>query len=65
VARPGRALCVEVRRDLLADPFEPFAEMRIGNAAVERLAGPFARALRRWWDGRPAGATAPAAPATR
>jgi hypothetical protein len=48
-ARPGRALCVEVRRDLLADPFEPFAEMPIGAAKVERLAGPFARALRRWW----------------
>ena len=31
VARPGRALCVEVRRDLLAEPFEPFVEMRIGE----------------------------------
>ncbi|HEY0482116.1 MAG TPA: N-formylglutamate amidohydrolase [Kofleriaceae bacterium] len=49
MARPDRALCVEVRRDLLADPFEPFAEMPIGAAKVERLAGPFARALRRWW----------------
>jgi N-formylglutamate amidohydrolase len=49
VARPGRALCVEVRRDLLADPFEPFAEMRIAAAKVDRLAGPIARALRRWW----------------
>jgi hypothetical protein len=49
IARPGRALCVEVRRDLLADPFEPFAQMRIGAAKVERLAAPFARAVRRWW----------------
>ncbi|TMQ15480.1 MAG: hypothetical protein E6J90_25365 [Deltaproteobacteria bacterium] len=49
MARPGRALCVEVRRDLLADPFEPFAEMRIGAAKVARLAAPFARALGRWW----------------
>jgi predicted N-formylglutamate amidohydrolase len=49
MARPGRALCVEVRRDLLADPFTPFAEMRIGAAKVDRLATPFARALRAWW----------------
>ena len=40
-ARPGRALCVEVRRDLLADPFEPFAQMRIGDANVTRLVEPF------------------------
>ncbi len=49
VTRPGRALCVEVRRDLLADPFTPFAQMTIGAAKVEKLAGPFASALRRWW----------------
>jgi hypothetical protein len=49
VAHPGRALCVEVRRDLLADPFEPFAEMQISAAKVDRLAAPLARALARWW----------------
>jgi N-formylglutamate amidohydrolase len=49
VARPGRALCVEVRRDLLADPFAPFAQMRIGAAKVDRLVTPFVRALRCWW----------------
>jgi len=49
MARPGRVLCVEVRRDLLADPFEPFAQMRIGAAKVDRLVAPFVRALRRWW----------------
>ena len=49
MARPGRALCVEVRRDLLADPFEPFAQMRIGAAKIARLTGPFVSALRRWW----------------
>jgi hypothetical protein len=49
IARPGRALCVEVRRDLLAEPFTPFAQMQIGAANVARLAGPFANALRRWW----------------
>jgi predicted N-formylglutamate amidohydrolase len=48
MARPGRAICVEVRRDLLADPFTPFAQMTIGAAKVERLAGPFANALRRF-----------------
>ena len=46
---PGRALCVEVRRDLLADPFEPFSEMRIGADRVARLAEPFAAALRAFW----------------
>ena len=49
MARPGRALCLEVRRDLLADPFEPFAQMHIAAAKVDRLAGPLATALRRWW----------------
>jgi predicted N-formylglutamate amidohydrolase len=48
-ARPGRALCLEVRRDLLADPFEPFREMRIGGEKVARLAAPLAAALRHWW----------------
>lgn len=46
---PGRALCLEVRRDLLADPFDPFVEMKIGPAKVARLAAPLAQALRRWW----------------
>lgn len=49
IAHPGRALCVEVRRDLLADPFDPFVEMTIGAAKVARLVGPFVRAIQRWW----------------
>jgi predicted N-formylglutamate amidohydrolase len=49
MARPGRALCLEVRRDLLADPFEPFAQMKISEAKVKRIAVPLASALRRWW----------------
>ena len=49
IARPGRALCVEVRRDLLADPFTPFEQMVIGAAKLARLVGPFSNALRRWW----------------
>lgn len=48
MARPGRAICIEVRRDLLADPFTPFAQMTIGAHKVERLAVPFASALRRF-----------------
>ena len=43
---PGRALCVEIRRDLLADPFDPFAAMHIGPAKLARLVGPFATALK-------------------
>lgn len=49
LALPGRTLCLEVRRDLLADPFEPFAQMKIGPDKVARLAGPIAVALRRFW----------------
>jgi hypothetical protein len=48
-AWPGRTLCLEVRRDLVADPFTPFAQMRIGTDKVAHLAGPIAAALRRWW----------------
>lgn len=49
MAMPGRTLCLEVRRDLLADPFEPFAEARVRPASVDRLAGPLATALRTFW----------------
>ena len=49
MAHPGRTLCLEVRRDLLADPFEPFAQMKISDAKVQRIAVPLATALRRWW----------------
>jgi hypothetical protein len=49
LALPGRALCVEVRRDLLADPFTPFAQMAIGAAKLDRLAPAFVAAIKRWW----------------
>ncbi len=49
VARPGRVLCLEVRRDLLADPFEPFAQMHIGAAKIERLAAALTAAARAFW----------------
>lgn len=42
---PGQVLCLEVRRDLLADPFTPFAEMQISPSKVERIAAPLAAAL--------------------
>jgi predicted N-formylglutamate amidohydrolase len=48
-AWPGRTLCMEVRRDLVAEPFDPFVEMSIGEPKVNRLAAPLADALRRWW----------------
>ena len=44
-AWPGRVVCVEVRRDLLADPFEPFAEMRIDPVAATRIGRALANAL--------------------
>jgi len=43
---PGRVLCLEVRRDLLADPFVPLHPVEISPSKVERLAVPLARALR-------------------
>jgi len=49
LAMPGRTLCLEIRRDLLADPFEPFAQMWISPASVDRLAGPLVTALRAFW----------------
>ena len=44
-AWPGQVLCMEIRRDLLADPFEPFAEMRISERKARRMAAPIASAL--------------------
>lgn len=46
---PGRVLCVEVRRDLLADPWDPFVQQRIGDEKCAALAAPFAEAVRAWW----------------
>ncbi len=42
---PGRVLCVELNRGLLADPFDPFVEMRVSPAKASRMAGPLAGAL--------------------
>jgi predicted N-formylglutamate amidohydrolase len=44
---PGRTLCVEMRRDLLAREFTPFAEMDIEPAKAGRMAAALASALAR------------------
>ena len=53
LAWPGRTLCVEVRRDLVAEPFEPFAQMRIGAEKTGRLADALCDAVSAWWAGTP------------
>jgi hypothetical protein len=47
---PGAGLCLEVRRDLLADPFDPFVEMTICNEKVDRIATRLASALASPWS---------------
>lgn len=42
---PGQVLCMEIDRSLLADPFDPFREMRIAPDKVARMAAPIAGAL--------------------
>jgi hypothetical protein len=42
---PGRVLCVEINRALLADPFVPFVPLEVGRENVERIAVPLACAL--------------------
>jgi hypothetical protein len=39
-AHPDRALCLEVRRDLLVEKWLPFEEMVVDPVAVKRMAGP-------------------------
>ena len=45
LAHPGRVLCMEINRELLADPFTPFEEMRIGPQKVERMVNPIVSTL--------------------
>lgn len=42
---PGRTLCIEMRRDLLAREFTPFAEMDIDPAKADRMAAALAPAF--------------------
>jgi hypothetical protein len=45
-AWPDRVLCVELSRGLLADPFVPFGESPISQAAAARLAAPLVATVR-------------------
>ena len=42
---PGRTLCIEMRRDLIAREFTPFAEMTMDPAKADRMARVLASAL--------------------
>lgn len=42
---PEQVLCVELNRELLADPFSPFEEMNIGEEKTDRMAAPLVEAL--------------------
>jgi hypothetical protein len=44
-----RAVCVEVRRDLLVERFTPLAELHVAPAKVARVVAPLARAIRTAW----------------
>ena len=43
-AYPECVLCIEISRALVADPFSPFEEMRIGPEKVERMSRPIGAA---------------------
>ncbi|MCC6621793.1 MAG: hypothetical protein IT385_11095 [Deltaproteobacteria bacterium] len=49
LALPGRAVCIELRRDLFVERFEPFVEAAIDPARVDALAEPLVAALASWW----------------
>ena len=44
-AWPGKVVCVELNRGLVADPFVPFGVSPIGEAKVARMVAPIRRAL--------------------
>jgi hypothetical protein len=43
---PGHVICIEINRELLADPFIPFEDSPIGAPKVERMVGPLILVLR-------------------
>jgi hypothetical protein len=51
--RPGRALCLEVRRDLLVETFDPFVEMLVSAPKVNSITPPLTSAILRWWPATP------------
>ena len=44
-----RAVCLEVRRDLLVDQFVPFVELQVSPSKVSQVVAPLIRALRASW----------------
>lgn len=46
---PGRSLCLEIRRDLFVEHFEPFVEARIDPTRTAALAEPIVKALLHLW----------------
>ena len=44
-AYPRQTLCIEIRRDLIVERWEPFSEMRISQEKAEKLAACLARSL--------------------
>ncbi len=49
---PGKVICVELSRELVAKPFTPLCESPLCEAKIEHLAKPLARSLRRAFGGR-------------
>lgn len=50
-AWPNRVMCVELNRDLVADPFVPFGVSPISPAKVERMVRPIAEVVRAQFPG--------------
>ncbi|AKF03884.1 hypothetical protein [Sandaracinus amylolyticus] len=44
----GQVLCLEIRRDLLVERYEPFDEMRVVSERADRFAAPIATEIDRW-----------------
>jgi hypothetical protein len=53
-ALPSRTVCLEIRRDLLAERWEPFAPMLMNPEKVHTAAHALLRALDAWWPPPPA-----------
>ena len=47
-----QTLCLEIRRDRLVESYEPFTQMRVNGAAVDRLAEPLVEAIDAWFRAR-------------
>lgn len=47
---PGRVLCLEIRRDLLTEDFEPFQAMKISSTRADSFAAPLSAAFADLWS---------------